>query len=783
MILIRGARMKVQAKRTTAFSSNRRFFLAAFLLVPLSAQAQTESFSISDRGGLSVSSQGTFDNTTVGYAGIRPDEGMTTPSGVAIFGLTQNGVLITEAGVPAVTLVQEGRMFAEVGGPVNTGVAFANPNDVDATINFLFTDTSGVNFGSGNFQLAANQQTAKFLNEEPFNGGSSVLGTFTFTSSVPISVVALRGFTNEQSDFLMTTLPVAPLSSTSSETVYFPHFADGSGWTTQVVLVNPTDSTMTGIVQFLGQGSGPTAATPVSLMLNDGSSGSSFPYSIPERSSQRFTTSNPAGTVSVGSVRATPNGGSTTPSGLVIFSFVSGGVTVSEAGVPALPEGAAFRVYVEASGTPTQIGSVRSGVAITDTSGSSNAVTLEVTDLAGVLAAAPETISIPPSGHVARFLDELFSLSSDFSGVLRVASTSNVAIAGLRLRINERGETKMTTVPPSDEVSATTSAARYFSHIVDSEGWSTQFVVFSGAAGQTSSGMLQFFDQTGDALNLSVVSSAGSVSGDVSPYAGSYAIMNETTGTEVTVTVGNGFRTIVANGLPAHDTGQFPNAENPNAISAQDYAYTFSAEPQVAAEPTSYNVPQPFGIAVNGVVIDPFAAEWYNDDRNSGWQLAALANPLGFDEDNAHVQPNGAYHYHGAPLALLTRTDQPELIGFAGDGFPIYGPYGYQDAQDGSSVVVQLRSSYQLKAGTRPSGPGGSYDGTYVEDYEYVDGAGGLDECNGRTGVTPEYPDGTYYYVVSFDWPSWGRCFTGAIADSFIEEAGGLPPRPSSPPE
>ena len=51
----------------------------------------------------------------------------------------------------------------------------------------------------------------------------------------------------------MTTLPVASLASTTSDTVYFPHFADGNGWVTQVVLVNPTDRTITGTVGFLGE--------------------------------------------------------------------------------------------------------------------------------------------------------------------------------------------------------------------------------------------------------------------------------------------------------------------------------------------------------------------------------------------------------------------------------------------------------------------------------------------------------------------------------------------------
>ena len=260
-------------------------------------------FSIDNRGGVSLTSAGSAETVAVGYARIRPSAAGTTPSGVAIFGFTQNGVLVSEAGVPAAAPIQQGRIFAEVNGPVNTGLAIANPNDRAATISFFFTDMDGTNFESGSFALGANEQRAQFLDQEPFNSGSSVFGTFTFISSVPISVTALRGFTNERAEFLMTTLPVAPLLSASSETIYFPHFADGGGWTTQVILVNPTDVTITGTVQFLGQGSGTTAALPVSLMLDDGSAGSSFAYAIPQRSSRRFTTANPPGAVSLAACR------------------------------------------------------------------------------------------------------------------------------------------------------------------------------------------------------------------------------------------------------------------------------------------------------------------------------------------------------------------------------------------------------------------------------------------------------------------------------------------------
>ena len=481
---------------------------AAFIFAfPFTIQAQaqetpgvgTESFSIPDRGGQSAAPSGEAEAVRTGYGRIRADAGSTTPSGIAIFQFRDSqGVLISEAGVPATEPVLEGRIFAEVDGPVNTGLAIANPNDETATIDFYFTDTDGTSFSDGTVQLDAHQQTAKFLDQPPFNSGSPVRGTFTFESSVPIAVIAIRGFTNEAGEFLMTTLPVAPLSSASEETVYIPHFAAGGGWVTQVILVNPTDSTITGTVGFLGPGSDTAAASPVILTLEDGSTGSNFDYSIPPRSSQRFTTSNPFGALNSGSVRATPNSGNAAPSGLVIFSYAPAGKTLSESGVPALPKGSAFRVYVEAS----QVGSINTGLAITNTASTSNTVTLEVTGLDGSLAVAPATLELPPSGQVARFLNEFFSLPDNFFGVLRVTSTADVAIVALRLRVNANGEIKVTTLAPSNEREPSTSEDRFFPHLADSGGWSTQFILFSGTAGQASSGTLSFFDPFGEPLYL-----------------------------------------------------------------------------------------------------------------------------------------------------------------------------------------------------------------------------------------------------------------------------------------
>jgi hypothetical protein len=41
--------------------------------------------------------------------------------------------------------------------------------------------------------------------------------------------------------------------------------------------------------------------------------------------------------------------------------------------------------------------------------------------------------------------------------------------------------------------------------------------------------------------------------------------------------------------------------------------------------------------------------------------------------------------------------------------------------------------------------------GSFVEDYIYLNGAGDLDQYNGRFCVTPEFPKGTYAYFVTTD--------------------------------
>ena len=77
------------------------------------------------------------------------------------------------------------------------------------------------------------------------------------------------------------------------------------------------------------------------------------------------------------------------------------------------------------------------------------------------------------------------------------------------------------------------------------------------------------------------------------------------------------------------------------------------------------------------------------------------------------------------------------------------------------------QTSMKLYVAPAPVGPGGPYDGTFREDWEYVVDSGDLDECNGRFGGTPEHPAGIYHYYITDDYPYVPRCVFGTPDGTF----------------
>lgn len=254
------------------------------------------------------------------------------------------------------------------------------------------------------------------------------------------------------------------------------------------------------------------------------------------------------------------------------------------------------------------------------------------------------------------------------------------------------------------------------------------------------------------------------------------------------------FKTISGNGIPDHAVGTFPNPGNPNTISDQNISFEIPGAPEKTTTATDM---QTFGVFLNGVKLERDTAERYSGSGGGSWSYEAITpglelgnskgddtqrsvseNWLGSDCNNSHVQPTGQYHSHGLPeayiQALLKDTpDDMVLAGYAADGFPIYLRFGYTDAANASSGLKVIEHSWELKSGTRPNGPGGAYDGTFREDWEYSAGSGDTDQCGGRTGPTPEFPDGTYHYYVTDDYPYIPRCVFGTPSSSFRSRGGG----------
>ena len=278
------------------------------------------------------------------------------------------------------------------------------------------------------------------------------------------------------------------------------------------------------------------------------------------------------------------------------------------------------------------------------------------------------------------------------------------------------------------------------------------------------------------------ISTSSGTTGVLCAYSSSAPYTRPTLNTTATATwsCSSTLRSITANGLPDHAIGTFPNVSNPNTITAQAISASVTLDPVkttvMTARSGAMNKP---GIALNGIVFDPGTAGTCDNtgavcDLGQGtgaWSIEALGQSsfkFGTDSNNAHVQPQGTYHYHGIPEGFVIKLNKGTgmaLIGWAADGFPIYARYGYTLATDASSALKKMTSSYRTKASPDASRPATTLYamGSFTQDYEYVAGLGDLDECNGRTGVTPEFPKGIYHYFATDTFPNLQRCVKGSL--------------------
>jgi hypothetical protein len=202
----------------------------------------------------------------------------------------------------------------------------------------------------------------------------------------------------------------------------------------------------------------------------------------------------------------------------------------------------------------------------------------------------------------------------------------------------------------------------------------------------------------------------------------------------VKVTFTDRYMIVKSDGIPNHAHGVFPNKDNPNTIKKQDYTFYIPLHPQAAAKPTKTPF-GPIGVAVNGI---PF----YNQYNAEGGDAVKLEV---FDSCCGHPDPAGRYHYHKYPVCVKSPFKDPAgqhspLIGYAFDGYAIYGPNG----EDGKPPTD-------------------------------------LDECNGHTDA-----EHGYHYHVTAGYPYILGGYHGVVETKNLEHGppGGMgrPPGMGGPP-
>jgi hypothetical protein len=195
----------------------------------------------------------------------------------------------------------------------------------------------------------------------------------------------------------------------------------------------------------------------------------------------------------------------------------------------------------------------------------------------------------------------------------------------------------------------------------------------------------------------------------------------------LSITRSESARVIVSNDLPSTPTGIFPAPRdstafgydpNPNAIRPQQIAWTLPLLPAPAASPSCLPPGGPIGLLLDGSYL-------FNALDALGRDAAAHELQ---DGCYGHPEMRGAYHHHmlSPCLDLGDPKGSSPLIGYALDGFGIYGPY-----RDGRMLTN-----------------------------------GDLDECHGTTSAV-EW-DGQrrvlYHYVANFEYPYTLGCWRGTPA-------------------
>jgi YHYH protein len=262
--------------------------------------------------------------------------------------------------------------------------------------------------------------------------------------------------------------------------------------------------------------------------------------------------------------------------------------------------------------------------------------------------------------------------------------------------------------------------------------------------------------------------------------------------------------TVQSNGIPTY----LYVAETPNGLQAHNYNFTFPRFPNLAANTTPVPLLGNIGVAVNGIPI-------YGVNEGAQPPTDAYGDPIAasiLDDCGSHSAQQGTFHNHKLEVKCLTQSavslsqpwnsadpspnERSPIVGYAFDGFPIYGHYectdssctslhamlsgwdstGYQQGTVGCASSAVCSSGYCTDVMINGALTTACVPKTCIwsnNKYTAKPGSQYLDQCNGHTG-----PDGDYHYHTTATFPYILGCYHGTPTNN---GGTGTPPGGSCP--
>jgi hypothetical protein len=374
--------------------------LRHFLINPMG----TASFAIALAGGVNVGYAQLFASLLI--------------DGTALFQSWENNLILSEAAVGLSKPTRRFTVYIDNTNSARSGYAIANTGNSAATLNLTLRDKSGVIKDQATLALAAGEHISEFAWQRfPSTAPDGFEGSLEFISDQSVAAVALRYDNVNLAGIpqVFSTIPV--FVDEAATTLYFPQVADGNGYRTNLLLMNPQETGTTAKLEFYR-----SDGTALNVSI-DGTWRSSHNVVLPARGVAHFFTDGNSADLNVGWVKATSP---IAVLGSSIFQTRAGNRILSEAGVASSLLAQHFAAYVESRN------SAESGLAVCNPNEAAVTLTLNLRRSTGETVASTN-VSLPPRGHMARFFTEWFPHGfSEFEGTLEVMATAPVSAVALR---------------------------------------------------------------------------------------------------------------------------------------------------------------------------------------------------------------------------------------------------------------------------------------------------------------------------------------------------------------